>query len=47
MSATLDMEVKEKVISEVISYAEQHLKKYGLKKMSLDELDILSGVKKK
>jgi hypothetical protein len=46
VSVTLNIEVKEKVMSEVIFSADWHLKKYGLKKMSLNELDILMGVKK-
>ncbi|MBU1120998.1 MAG: hypothetical protein ABIE23_01700 [archaeon] len=37
----IEKEVKEEVIKEVIESCERHIKKYGLKKMSLKELDDL------
>lgn len=37
----VDKEVNDEVIREVIASTERHIKKYGLKKMSLKELDKL------
>ncbi len=40
----VDKEVKDEVVKEVIASCDRHFKKYGLKKMSLEELNkITSG----
>ncbi|MEK6954776.1 MAG: hypothetical protein AABX01_07220 [Candidatus Micrarchaeota archaeon] len=39
-----DREVKEEVIRDVLRSVDQHVKKYGLKPMTFDELDKLCGV---
>ncbi|MBS3061582.1 MAG: DUF2683 family protein [Candidatus Diapherotrites archaeon] len=40
-SEFIDREVRDEVIREVINSTEQHVKKYGLRKMSEKELDAL------
>ncbi len=40
----VDKEVREDVINDIINSCEKHVKKYGFRKMSIKELDKLSGV---
>ena len=40
----VEKEVQDKVVLEVIKSCDAHIKKYGLKKMSLKELDVLCGL---
>jgi len=40
----VEKEVREDVVRSVIDESEKHLKKYGMRKMSLKELDELCGL---
>jgi len=40
----VEKEVKDEVVREVIKSCEEHIKKYGYRKMSLKELDKLCGL---
>lgn len=40
----LELEASEEYTKKVVELSNKHLKKYGLKKMSVDELDKLCGV---
>ena len=41
----IEHEVKEEVITEVLEIFEEHRKKHGLRTMTLEELDELTGIK--
>lgn len=41
----LEREINESVVAEIIESCNSHVKKYGMRKMSLDELRALTGAK--